>query len=143
VCVSDHISMLQRRPTKAHTHPCHKHQPRPLTTPHPHPHPPLHTTKPPQAADVKLKLLSKQAEQQRKALAAKGKEATRLESELAAAQSKVDGVTAKLGALGFDAGAVEGLEAARVQQVAAVRGLRDTVETLAAKVGVGVGRGWG
>jgi hypothetical protein len=88
----------------------------------------------PQAADVKLKLLAKQAEQQRKALAAKGKEAGRLESELAGAQKKVDAVTAKLAALGFDAAEVEALEGARAEQVAAARAAKDAVEALAAKV---------
>lgn len=38
---------------------------------------------------MKLKLLAKQAETHRKALAAKGKEATKLQGELAAAQKKV------------------------------------------------------
>lgn len=83
---------------------------------------------------MKLKLLAKQAEQQRKALAAKGKEATKLEAELAASQKKVDAANAKLSSLGFDAAGVEGLEAARVEQQAAVRAHKDTVEALAAKV---------
>ncbi|KIY95276.1 Structural maintenance of chromosomes protein 2-2 [Monoraphidium neglectum] len=87
-----------------------------------------------EAADVRLKLLSKQAEQQRKALAAKGKEASKLEAELAAAQKKVDACTARLQTLGFDAAEVEGLEAARQQQLAAVRALKDSVEALAAQL---------
>lgn len=45
---------------------------------------------------MRLKHLAKQAEQQRKALAAKGKEAGKLQAELAAAQKKVDACNAKL-----------------------------------------------
>jgi hypothetical protein len=56
-----------------------------------------------QAADVRLKLLAKQAEQQRKALATKGKDASRLQAELAAAQKKVDACNAKLQVGGPDA----------------------------------------
>ena len=98
------------------------------------------------AADVKLKVLAKQAEQQRKALAAKGKEAGRLQQELAGAQKRVDGAAAKIAALGFDASEAERLEAARAEQAASVRSLKDAVEALAAKVcalcvGGGVGGG--
>ncbi|GBF88023.1 structural maintenance of chromosomes 2-like [Raphidocelis subcapitata] len=85
------------------------------------------------ACDVKLKLLAKQAESQRKALAAKGKEASKLQAELATAQKKVDAAASKLSSLGFDAAEAEALEAARAEQAAAVRAARDAVEALAAK----------
>ncbi|KAI8462562.1 MAG: structural maintenance of chromosomes protein 2 [Monoraphidium minutum] len=86
------------------------------------------------AADVRLKHLAKQAEQQRKALAAKGKEASKLQAELAGAQQRVDACTAKLQALGFNAAEVDGLEGARQDQLGAVRAAKDAVEQLAAQL---------
>lgn len=86
------------------------------------------------AADTRCKHLQKQLAEQRKALASKQKEGSKLQQELAREQAAVEQCRAAAQALGYDPTAAAGLEDAAQRAQAEVQRWRERVDELSSQL---------
>lgn len=98
------------------------------------------------AADTRCKHLQKQLAEQRKTLASKQKEGSKLQQELARERAAVEQCRTAAEALGHDPAAAAGLEQAAELAQAEVQRWRDRVDELssqlAGELGASHGKGW-